>query len=295
MSARRAIALIRVAVLAGALAALLVAAAPARAEVLVSLGDSYSSGEGARDRTNPTWDEPTWTGRLHAIPGNGCHRSPNAWPRLLGVTAGRHLACSGAEILHVIARGQKTRAPDHVAQLTRLRMLDAALEIETVLLTIGGNDLGFARKIKACFLWPRCLRDPAKLDRELDDLKPRLVHAYGEVADATRGNLVVVGYPEIFPSSDETFHGCGWLSRSEKKGVWRLQDGLARTIAAAAREADVAFISIRDALDGRELCTEDSALNKIMITTRKDPAHPTATGQRLIAGAVSRGIAALGL
>ena len=49
-------------------------------------------------------------------------------------------------------------------------MLDAALEIDTVLLTIGGNDLHFA---------------------------------------ATRGNLVVVGYPEIFPSSDETFHGCG--------------------------------------------------------------------------------------
>jgi hypothetical protein len=51
----------------------LVWCSPARADTIVSLGDSFSSGEGTG-----TYD--SGTGGNH-----GCHRSYLAWPRLLGV------------------------------------------------------------------------------------------------------------------------------------------------------------------------------------------------------------------
>lgn len=120
------------------LALLLIGAAapPAHASV-VSLGDSYSPGEGSRDKQSPAWDKGTGDSRG----GNGCHRSWNAWPHLLGATPGRNFACLGETIPDVIARGQKRRAPDNVSQPERLGSLDPRVEIDTVLLTLGGRGL----------------------------------------------------------------------------------------------------------------------------------------------------------
>jgi lysophospholipase L1-like esterase len=259
-------------------------------DIVIGLGDSYASGEGSRARNAPDWDRATG-GK------DGCHRGPNAWPRKLGVISGWHLACTGAVIDDVIKRGQKRRRPDNVSQLSRLAELDAKLEIDAVLLTIGGNDMDFAGKITACVTGHKCLRDLDKLDREFAALKPRLVDAYGQIADATWGDLIVVGYPDIFPDRDEAdqFYKCGWLGETrkhgtaEKTGVWHMQDALERTIREAAEEADVDFISIRDALDGHEMCTRDSAVNKLTLTG-KDRAHPKAFGQQLMADAVRRGL-----
>jgi lysophospholipase L1-like esterase len=258
----------------------LLGAGSARADIVVSLGDSYSSGEGARSHAHPRWDRP----------GVECHRSPNAWPRRLGVLEGRHLACSGATIPDVRWRGQQDDAPDDVAQLERLRSLDASVEIDTVLLTIGGNDVDFAGKIKSCVVGHKCLRDLAKLDRQLAALQGDLMDAYAAIQDATWGDLVVVGYPDIFPSRGESFRKCGWLGDKEKLGVWRLQAGFDRVMSAAAAAADVDYIPIRDALDGRELCTRDSVVNKIQIERDSDPAHPNAEGQKLIARRVKSGL-----
>jgi lysophospholipase L1-like esterase len=259
-------------------------------DIMISLGDSYSSGEGSRNKVNRDWDR-------NAGGKNGCHRGPNAWPRRLGVISGWHLACTGAVIDDVLTRGQKRHKPDNVSQLSRLIELDGKVEIDAVLMTIGGNDMGFSGKITACFFGHKCLRDLDKLDRELADLKPRLVDAYGQIADATWGDLIVVGYPDIFPDRDEKdeFYKCGWLGENkkrgtaEKTGVWHLQDGLERTIREAAEEADVDFISIRDALDGREMCTRKSVINKIT-PSGKDRVHPNATGQKLIADTVRDGL-----
>lgn len=208
--------------------------APARAEVVVSLGDSYSSGEGSRDASHSTWDSATrsWPS------GDGCHRGPKRMACLIGVTETRHFACSGAKIADLASRGQKDRGPDDVPQLARLKSLDARTEVDTVLLTIGSNDMDFSGKIKACYLGHKCLRDLDKLDRDLARLQRKLISAYSQIAAATSADVVVVGYPDIFPARDERFHGCGWLGENpqrgthQKTGVWHLEDGLDRTLQA---------------------------------------------------------------
>ena len=266
------------------------AAAPARADVIVSLGDSYSSGEGAPDRSlqtcrrgacTPPWDKGT---------GPKCHRSRFAWPRLLGVTREHHFACSGAKIEDVLTRGRAGH-PDDVPQIDRLRRLDEQIDIDTVLLTIGGNDMDFSGKIRSCFIPIRqCLRDVDKLNRQLDALEPRLRQVYNDVADATWGSLVVVGYPDIIPGRGKRFLNCDWITNKEKVGMRAFQDGLDRVIAQAAEEADVDYIPIRDALEGHELCTKDSWMNKISAQGGSERGHPTARGQREIKKKVAHGL-----
>src|SRR6185437_2251891 len=102
----------------------------------VSLGDSFSSGEGAG-----SYDPGT-----SAEHGNGCDRSPNAWPRLLGVPMANHFACSGAE-----TKDFYESRKDPVSQLENLRRVAAREPISKVYVTIGGNDLGFKEILTACF------------------------------------------------------------------------------------------------------------------------------------------------
>jgi hypothetical protein len=78
----------------------------------VSLGDSYASGEGSGPPFDPGTD----------VTGNRCHRTPLAWPRLLGVPVEGHLACSGAGIAQ-LAVGETALPPDDRGQLARLAEL----------------------------------------------------------------------------------------------------------------------------------------------------------------------------
>src|SRR3954451_14721299 len=80
----------------------------ARADTIVSLGDSFSSGEGTG-----TYDSGT--------EGNhGCHRSYLAWPRLLGVAKEHHLACSGAAFANLHNGHKANRPDDQLGQIERL-------------------------------------------------------------------------------------------------------------------------------------------------------------------------------
>ena len=114
-----------------------------RAARAVALGDSYASGEGVRP-----YQEGTDT------PGNQCHRSTAAYPELLedrGVRNVRPLisvACSGSTTGALVADlpGDSSTEP---AQLGAL-----SWRTRTVTLTIGGNDIGFARVLGNCIYAP---------------------------------------------------------------------------------------------------------------------------------------------
>lgn len=100
----------------------------------VSLGDSYSSGEGA-----PPFEAGT--------DGNGdyCHRSANAYPNLIGRTlksAPLFYACSGATSDNLITNSQFTEIPQLSEPGTRTADLFT--------LTIGGNDANFMPVLKSC-------------------------------------------------------------------------------------------------------------------------------------------------
>ncbi len=140
---------------------------------IVSLGDSYISGEAGRWQGNSTdyvdrdgtdracvgiawWGGCTFDyGRvyLEGTYDNGCHRSDVAPIRsaAISVTAKVNLACSGATTANVFraAQGGQSRNGEG-PQADRLLTVARDRNVRLVTLSIGGNDLGFADIIIDC-------------------------------------------------------------------------------------------------------------------------------------------------
>lgn len=120
--------------------------------VVVGLGDSYGSGEGAPRRIaipkvrKAVWDQET------------CHRSANSAQARAALKLEKssdksavtfvHLACSGATVNRGILgtfKGQPTQIEDAFVRTS-------GNQIDAVVLSVGGNDIGFADVIMKCLV-----------------------------------------------------------------------------------------------------------------------------------------------
>ena len=160
-------------VLAGCLMA--TAATPALADgpgvgtpTIVSLGDSYISGEAGRwagntnqsssrtDALGPTayYDNAAGTGEQIAR----CHRSKSAEVFIGGGVAGRNLACSGARTATFTDSSGYFKpgidfysdSSGRVGQARALQTAAAGANVKAVLLSIGGNNFNFASIVQSC-------------------------------------------------------------------------------------------------------------------------------------------------
>ncbi len=253
------------------------AVASAAGTPLVSLGDSYSSGEGAGpfDRgTDTVLDR--------------CHRSANAWPRLLGVPMADHLACSGAATKN-FRTGKTLGRPDNVGQLVRLRAIAAQGRIGRVVVTIGGNDLHFASILADCFV-ANCLThlETRQLPHLRDMVQPAVTDALsGARTDSGGADVVLIGYPDLIAPAGRQLVNCRWLTADETPRLRRLQRALDDEQRRAAAAAGASYVSVRKALAGHELCTADSWIRAVGHGPLRQRGHPTADGQAAIARAVA--------
>ncbi len=175
-----------------------------RHHVIVGMGDSYGSGEGV---TPPGG----WA-------NNNCRRSARS-PQALAAKALEgsdphsavtfiSLACSGATARDGLL-GSQEEPPGEKAvepQLTRATALTAGLQVDRVLLSVGGNDIGFGDVIITCAVFGRCPLEhrrvtdqdcevqgiPGSCDREIlktnlhEQVQSDLVGLQGTYADVAR-------------------------------------------------------------------------------------------------------------
>jgi lysophospholipase L1-like esterase len=244
--------------------------APTSGPGYVALGDSYSSGEG-----NPPF--------LDSV--SGCDQSiSDAWPELLASQAPLSLesllACSGAttKALYSSFKGQP-------AQLSQLASLSTP---KLVTITIGGNDLGFGSILYDCFIYDCSSDGTLKLaTNSLPELANRLALVYKDLKAAVpKSTVLVVGYPQIFPgSAKNALHHCLWLKApAEARGLHKLGVELNQTLSIAAHAAGVKYVPTITALKGHELCTAQSWVNSVGLSS--GAGHPTAEGQASIASVV---------
>ncbi len=296
------------------LLALLLAAAPAGAApgrgptAVVSLGDSFISGEGGRWQGN-SLDETgsragtdrAWTGAgydqsrvyLGGSDANGCHRSDVAEVRSarLAVAERVNLACSGAVAANVwrASSGGQPRygEPPQADQLTAVAR---AKDVKAVVLSIGGNDLGFASIISACvtaYLTTNAAPDPCADDQQavvsarLPAVRANVAKAIDEVRAAMRaagyGNgawkLVLQGYPSPVGRAAENrlpqaglarvSGGCPFFDRDLNWARDEVVAQLGTALRDVARAKGVQFLDLREALAGKEVCargTEQATL-----------------------------------
>lgn len=206
-----------------AAAAALAAAAPAGAtpgsppSALVTVGDSFISGEagrwagnsrtsaGSRDgtdraarcRSGECSYEPA---RVYgATAESGCHRSDTApvVSAAIPVEAKVNLACSGARTENVwrAARGGQPHRGER-PQADRLAVVAARRDVRMIVLTVGANDLGFGHLVAGCaFAWttgrghchPRAQR---RLEEAMPAARAGIVKAIREI----RRVMAAAGY-----------------------------------------------------------------------------------------------------
>lgn len=201
---------------------------------VVSMGDSYISGEagrwkgnsltntGSRNGTDRGWASGSTydPGKVYGTTAGGCHRSDSAEVRSAGAIAdvAVNLACSGATSDNVFRASNggvayKGEAP----QADQLAAVAAAHDVKVIALSIGGNDLGFADIIKNCALdftlWYSYCHDDQQyaVDQKIDAVMGKVGKSVDEVRAVMRAagyadssyRIVLQSYPSPIPRGAE--------------------------------------------------------------------------------------------
>ncbi|MFD6934555.1 GDSL-type esterase/lipase family protein [Streptomyces goshikiensis] len=201
---------------------------------VVSMGDSYISGEGGRwkgnsltNSANRTGTDRAWVSgssydpaKVYGTTAGGCHRSDSAEVKSAGAIAdvAVNLACSGAVSRNVFRASNggvsfKGEAP----QADQLASVAASNNVKVIALSIGGNDLGFADIITDCALdfalWNSyCYDDQQEgVDQKIDGVMAGVGKSVDEIRAVMRGagytdssyRIVLQSYPSPIPRGAE--------------------------------------------------------------------------------------------
>lgn len=187
--------------------------------VIVSLGDSYSSGEGMP----PFYGEDDQSSNGRAYEDRTAHRSITAWsgmltlPGLTGTMSDYRYgeakdvhwyfaACTGAETKHLY---EEQEIGDGDPLPPQFSIFDALGEkkADYVTVSIGGNDLDFTGIVEGMLLnyfnygvLDGRLKEAEEKIKHGGSVRTRLKKAYKEIAmhAGEQATVLVVGYPELF-------------------------------------------------------------------------------------------------
>jgi lysophospholipase L1-like esterase len=240
-----------VGLLAFALGMLVPAAAAAAQPQYVALGDSYSSGVGAR---------------VFYKESGECDRSPDAYGPKIAAAKGYALsfqACSGATTTEVNSK--------------QLGTLSSSTSLVTI--TIGGNDAGFSNVIINCALvYFTCGSAISEANEFIRKKLPGLLETtYKDIrARATSAKVVVLGYPKLFTKEGATCNVNFLTSGNEKKmnESAELLDGV---IKGRAETAKFTFVNPTQAFEPHEVCSSSEWLNG-QSNPLSESYHPNVSG-----------------
>lgn len=279
---------------------------------MLVLGDSFISGEGATTYLEGT--NQVGAGR------NECRRAHTAYAYRIARDAGYgldFLACSGATIEDLTSCGQmETGAlrcrpaeewaadtvptddvPGKRPQLYTLTDEQLA-DVDVVLVSIGGNNVGFSTIVKACLLPRSCAERAQQWFANVDAAGPKLTATYAAIRDRVGADVpvVVVPYPMLVDPDDTCGKG---LDDGEYVFIADFTGHLDRQIKASAEAAGVIFWEPGiEAYEGVRLCDPNPGANHLDLdppngsaTVRYLPStwihnsmHPNPGGHELVAG-----------
>jgi lysophospholipase L1-like esterase len=231
-------------------------------EAIVIFGDSFSAGEGA-DEYLPGTDTAD----------NPCHRSAHTYlTDALGIPGERIVACSGA-VAADVQRPQPERTVE--PQAAQLRAIRERSGVDAVILTLGGNDAGFADIGASCLIGGgSCARhiftDPSRhfrkeesgafVEDRIGALPAKLRAAYLSIDHEVNGTgahsegkavpILVLGYPIPTPVEPECERMEPLLQPDEVlflNGLaQRLNATIATTVAEVRKEQGVPIFYVPD-------------------------------------------------
>lgn len=265
----------------------------------VSLGDSYSAGEGLGDyepgsRVEESQCRVSVMGHCvyHKDPKvlNGCDRSSGAYNATVTGTYAfergtQTWACSGSVTRDVYngpddpscSEGHASGRYGEGCQVDRVNA-----NTSLVTMTIGGNDAGFSDDLQTCYMAERpggsheagCVAQQAQIDAKIAEIPSRLIADLQAIHErAPHARIVVLTYPRPFPSDPQQTTGCltvGWGPASYhlcmSPGDQRFLNAEARKLddaicgAVAAAGVGAECVDAYDAFDGCEMGEPDGCL-----------------------------------
>ena len=302
---------------------------------IVSLGDSYISGEagrwqgnsinpaGNRDGTDRAAFNCTAVAcsydpaRVYgATAANGCDRSDVAEVKSATITvdAKVNFACSGATTANIFrsSEGGETFKGEST-QGDRLLFVAHASNVKLVVLSIGGNDLGFADIVQACATAYLTHQAPCRTSQQqvLDSKFQPAMRAVGRAIDEIRSimtaagytnanyKFVVQSYPSVFVRASENRYpendvaqraGVGGCPSYDSDADWArdsVVNQIANGIKFVAIAKGVQVLDLRNAFQGREICSKSTRQASVT-----QPPSPTTSewGRLLNQSTVTQGV-----
>ena len=224
--------------------------------VLVALGDSYMSGEGADIYYREEADEGQ-EGRK-----NHCNRAPTAWAAMAGQTrrlfdSVAFLACSGARTFNVRHEqpppedGPKPE-PQYNEPGTQLDQVDAlkkrlgeGFDPSLVVVSLGGNDAGFSTIGIMCLAPGDCIDKRGLWESNLDEVGAALKATFGEIrTEFPKAPVLVIPYPApIYTGTRDERCDEVALSDRDKEFITQFLPALNRTVKQAAESRRFYFLA----------------------------------------------------
>ncbi|MFD7243948.1 GDSL-type esterase/lipase family protein [Streptomyces massasporeus] len=281
------------------------AAAADERPLLVTLGDSFISGEAGRwagnsnesaaghAGTDRAWDPQTRASDPHTVYGatydDGCNRSDSAEVHSAPGSDRRvNLACSGATSTAILLpenggepfKGQPSQAE-------QLQMTADGHPVHAVVMSVGGNDLGFSGIISTCaknFVKPPLFAKPCSptqakvVDQRLPAMRAAVTAAVRDVRTAmTRAGhpagsyrLILQSAPSPLPDAARIRYpgdkydrlytgGCPFFDKDLTWAHDELGPAVSASLARVAQEQKTEFLDLSHAFDGREVCSDTTS------------------------------------
>lgn len=272
-------------------------------QTMVSLGDSYSSGEGIEpfyhqdspDKKN----DPDWLGHRSEKCWSGQLKLPNNDQAMSAYKEGDDIrwyfvATSGAETCHFYdSFDKKVSGSDPIeAQLKVFEKLEPGT-VDYVTLTIGGNDVKFADIITDCLIAGIPFLDKNRLsnrfemtwnafyngDENGESIKSKIKNAYIDISEKAgpQAHILVAGYPQLLSKDKNAGKVMSFLLKDENidlvnSNVTKFNSELASIVAECQADMDIRFVSVEEAFAGHEAyAAKDPYINPIILkTTEQD-------------------------
>ena len=277
-------------------------------DAIVSLGDSYISGEAGRWQGNSIDNTGDRSGTdratvcslplvcdtdlsrvyVNGTDADGCHRSDVAEILVADVPTDLklNLACSGAETANVFsaaAGGQSFKGEP--PQTDQLGWIAKARNVKLIVLSIGGNDLGFASIVQDCITAYLSFSPPCRstherpfnqafvgvlgrVDKAVKDIRG-VMRATGYANGSYR--FVLQSYPSAIPRASENRYaerdplrsaggGCPFYDTDSDWARDEIGPRISRGLRAVALANGVQFLGLSNAFQGREFCADTTSL-----------------------------------
>jgi lysophospholipase L1-like esterase len=208
------------------------------------------------------------------------------------------VACSSGGVADMTA-SQRTKAGTNPPQLSALAPDDAL-----VIMTLGGDDLGFLRVMSECMQlsWSDPLGSPCQrhyagggtdqLAALVTAEAPKMATVLADIrARAPGARVILAGYPDLFP-----LHGGCWpvvpITSGDISYLRGIELQLNAMLAADATAAGVTFVDTYDPTVGHDFCQKASArdVEGLLPGSLAAPFHPNSRGQAAIAALVLKAI-----